>query len=73
MVLMAEHGSVNDFGLPKLVWAQPSRLCIVSRSEKKEGEVLMKKSVFVFGLFALLAASAHAEIRHANIKVFGMD
>ena len=32
----------------------------------------MKKSVSLI-LLMLLAASAQAEIRHANIKVFGMD
>lgn len=33
----------------------------------------MKNSVFLVGLMLLLAVSAQAEIRHANIKVFGMD
>jgi hypothetical protein len=33
----------------------------------------MKKPVFIFGLFLILAVSAQAEIRHGNIKVFGMD
>lgn len=33
----------------------------------------MKKSIFIFGLLLLLALSSQAEIRHANIKVFGMD
>lgn len=33
----------------------------------------MKKSIFIFGFLLLLAALSQAEIRHANIKVFGMD
>jgi hypothetical protein len=35
--------------------------------------MLMKKSAFIFGLLLMLAASSQAEIRHANLKIFGMD
>ena len=33
----------------------------------------MKNAIFLVGLMLLLTVSAQAEIRHANIKVFGMD